>query len=288
MSAPEIARALGLKRVGRDWRGDCPACGYADTFCVSHKDGRDLWWCASCQNRDAVTAAVRSAIGGDWSPPAAPAAPAPDNASRTRAALVDWDESIPIAGTIAELYLTARGLAGETSAALRFHSSLRHPHETASFPCLVGLVVNTETGEPVAIHRVYLRRDGSGKAAIDPQKASKGPIRGGAIMLHAPVPGRPLVIAEGIETALSAGRIMSAPAWAATAAGNIQRVTLPAAPSVIIIAADPDPTGQREAWAAAALWKAQGHAVRVATPDTTDTDFNDLLRARMAREATHG
>ncbi len=152
----------------------------------------------------------------------------------------------------------------------------------------MALIVSTETGEPVAIHRTYLRRDGTGKASVDPAKASKGPTRGGAIMLHAPVAGAPLVIGEGIETSLSAGRMIDAPAWAGIAAGNLARITPPAAPSEIILAADPDDTGQREAWAAARAWKALGRRVRVATPDTTGEDFNDLWRARMAREATHG
>ena len=290
MSAPEIAHALGLKRAGRNWRGDCPSCGYAGTFSVSSKDGTTLWWCASCQDSSGVTAAVRNALGGTWTPPTTKAllSTAPDIASRTRAALAIWEEAMPIPGTIVEPYLAARGLVGEASTALRYHPSLRHPNETASFPAMVGLVVSTSTGEPVAIHRTYLKRDGSGKADIEPAKASKGPIGGGAILLHSPVAGMPLVIGEGIETSLSAGRIIGAPAWAAIAAGNLSRIIPPAVPSEIIIAADPDMVGQGEAWNAAQIWKAQGRTVRVATPDTTGQDFNDLWRARQAREATHG
>ncbi|MBR0682220.1 virulence-associated protein E [Roseomonas eburnea] len=288
MNATDIAQALHLKRAGRDWRGDCPACGYRGTFSVTTKDGRTLWRCASCQDRGGVTAVVRGVIGGNWTPPAPPLASGPDNAGRTRAALALWDEAVPLPGTLAAMYLAARGLPGEASTALRYHPALRHPHETASFPCLVALVVSTETGEPVAIHRTYLRRDGSGKAAVEPAKASKGPTAGGAIMLSAPMPGAPLVIGEGIESSLSAGRLMSAPAWAAIAAGNLSRIMPPAAPSEIVIAADADEAGQREAWTAARIWQAQGRRVRVATPDNPGEDFNDLWRARMAREAPNG
>lgn len=85
---------------------------------------------------------------------------------------------------------------------------------------MMALVVSTATGEPVAVHRTYLRPDGGGKADIEPAKASKGPIRGGAIMLDSPQPGRPLVIGEGIETSLSAGVLPGVPAWAAIAAGG--------------------------------------------------------------------
>jgi phage/plasmid primase-like uncharacterized protein len=289
MSAIEIAEALNLKRAGLAYRGDCPACGYAGTFSVTEKDGRALWWCASCQDRDGLTAAVRSVVAGDWAAPAGAVPPlAVDPASRTRAALALWDASMPVSGTLAAVYLAARGLVGEASPALRFHPALRHPNAPGTFPAMVALIVSTQTGEPVAIHRTYLRRDGSGKADLDPSKASKGPMAGGAIMLHDLRPSAPLVIGEGIESSLAAGRMMGAPAWAAVAAGNMQRITPPAEPSEIIIAADPDPVGQREAWAASDAWQAAGRRVRVAVPDTTGQDFNDLLRARTAREATNG
>jgi len=289
MSAFDLAQSLRLKRAGNHWRGDCPACGYPGTLSVTEKDGRTLWHCASCQNRDALTAAVRSVIGGDWTPPAAPAsAPPVDPATRIRAALALWDASVPTPGTLAADYLAVRGLAGEASPALRYHPALRHPAVPGTFPAMVALIVSTETGEPVAAHRTYLRRDGTGKADLDPAKASKGPIGGGAIMLHAPVPGAPLVIGEGIETSLSAGRMFGCPAWAGIAAGNLKRIMPPAEPSEIILAADPDLTGQTEAWAAADAWRALGRRVRVATPDAPGEDFNDLWRARMAREATHG
>lgn len=289
MSAVEIAEALNLKRAGHAYRGDCPACGYAGTFAVTEKDGRALWWCASCQDRDGLTAAVRSVTAGDWAAPAAAPSPPPvDPASRIRAALALWDAAMPINGTLAALYLAARGLAGEASPALRFHPALRHPNAPGTFPAMIALVVSTLTGEPVAIHRTYLRRDGTGKASVDPAKASKGPMGGGAIMLHDLRPGAPLVIGEGIESSLSAGRIMGAPAWAAIAAGNMQAIIPPTEPCEIILAADPDEVGQREAWAAAERWRGLGRRVRVATPDATGEDFNDLWRARMAREATHG
>jgi putative DNA primase/helicase len=254
------------------------------------RDGAALWWCASCQDRDAVTAAVRAAGGDGWTPPPcqAPARPPKDPAEARRAALALWESSAPIAGTLAETYLAARGLAGEQSTALRFHPAVRHVNPHVTCPALVALIVSTETGKPVAVHRTYLRRDGTGKADLDPPRACKGPMAGAAIMLHAPEAGAALIVAEGIETALSAGRMMGAPAWAAISAGNLRRITPPAEPNNIIIAADPDPVGQREAWAAARLWRAAGRLVRVATPDTAGQDFNALLCARMAREVAHG
>jgi hypothetical protein len=42
MTAAEIAARLGLRRMGRAWRGTCPACGYQGTFALSERDGRVL------------------------------------------------------------------------------------------------------------------------------------------------------------------------------------------------------------------------------------------------------
>lgn len=287
--AANIAAALGLRQNRRGWSGNCPSCGYAGTFSMNVKDGRALWWCASCQDRDRLLAAVRSATDGTWTPPASVSTRATaDAAGRTRAALAIWNEALSIEGTLGAVYLAARGLAGATSAALRYHPALRHPNATGTFPALVALIRSTTTGEPVAIHRTYLRRDGAGKADVDRAKATKGPMAGGAIMLHEPVDGAPLVIGEGAESSLSAGRLLDAPAWAGIAAGNLKTIIPPAGPSEIILAADADPVGQREAWAAADRWRGLGRRVQVATPDNHDEDFNDLLRRRLAREARNG
>jgi phage/plasmid primase-like uncharacterized protein len=102
------------------------------------------------------------------------------------------------------------------------------------------------------------------------------------------VPGAPLVIGEGIESSLSAGRLLDAPAWAGIAAGNLKSIIPPDGPGEIILAADPDLVGQIAAWAAADQWRGLGRRVQVATPDDPTTDFNDVLRRRLAREARNG
>jgi phage/plasmid primase-like uncharacterized protein len=148
-------------------------------------------------------------------------------------------------------------------------------------------VTNPTTGELRAVHRTYLARDGSAKAPVEPPKMTLGPTAGAVIRLAEPQPGKPLVIGEGIETAASAGLILGAPAWAAIAAGNLSRIELPPAVVEAIIAADADAVGQREAERAAQRWQAEGRRVRIATPNTAGTDFNDLLQRTGAREVAH-
>jgi phage/plasmid primase-like uncharacterized protein len=139
-------------------------------------------------------------------------------------------------------------------------------------------------GTPSAVHRTYLTRGGD-KAAVEPAKASLGPIWGGAIRLDALANDKPLVIGEGIETSASAGWLMGLPAWAAISAGNLARgLVLPPEALSVVIAADPDDAGRNAANDAWLRWKDEGRAVQIATPDRP-SDFNDLL---IAHRATHG
>jgi phage/plasmid primase-like uncharacterized protein len=115
-----------------------------------------------------------------------------------------------------------------------------------------------------------------------------GPIAGAVIRLAEPQPGKPLAIGEGIETAASAGLILGAPSWAAISAGNLSRIELPPSVIELVIAADSDAVGQREAERAAQRWQAEGRRVRIAEPNTASTDFNDLLQRIGAPEVAHG
>lgn len=284
-STSDLAQRWNLRPVRghREWRGDCPACGYADAFTLSVEDGRDLVWCSSCQSKDAMTALLTGLGGG--SKPVEPSRHGIDRAAdkarqRARAERL-WLGSVPCPGTLAATYLAARGLPDlAASPALRFRPDTPHPSR-CTLPAMLALVMDV-TGQPMAIHRTFLRRDGTGKAAIDPPKATLGPIAGGAIRLHPEAPE--LVIAEGIETAASAGLLMGLPAWAAISAGNLARtLALPRTVASVVIAADADPPGRHAADTAAERWRAEGRRVRIALPDRAGSDFNDILTG-----ANHG
>jgi hypothetical protein len=88
------------------------------------------------------------------------------------------------------------------------------------WPAMVALVTRGSDDTPIAIHRTFLARDGNGKAPVDPQKMMLGPCRGGAIRLG-PISDR-LMIAEGIETALSAMQVTGQPAWAALSTSGLR------------------------------------------------------------------
>jgi phage/plasmid primase-like uncharacterized protein len=255
------------------------------TFSVrAGRDGRALLFCASCQDRDALADAVARATGQERQPESRDDQDMKATRQRKQdAALRLWRGSQPATGTPADVYLTARGLPGlAASPALRFRADCPHP-EGGKLPALMALVCDL-AGRPIAVHRTFITRDGR-KAAVEPAKASLGPVWGGAIRLAELAADAPLVIGEGIETSASAGRLMGFPAWAAISAGNLAAgVLLPPEARRLAIAVDPDPAGRiaaRDAWQ---RWRAEGRAVQIATPDGAG-DFNDLLRTR---QANHG
>jgi putative DNA primase/helicase len=131
-------------------------------------------------------------------------------------------------------------------------------------------------GRIVAVHRTFLRQDGSGKANLDPDKMTLGPCKGAAVPL-APT-GSLLAVAEGVETALSFMRATMVPTWAALSAGGMRSLVLPENVLEVVIAADPDPVGIMAAHAAARRWICEGRRVSIVRPPL-GRDFNDLARA---------
>lgn len=200
-----------------------------------------------------------------------------------------WENAVPHEGTPVDRYLAARGLPAVVSSELRFHPAAPRPRGSR-LPAMIAAVRNPMTGELVAVHRTFLRPDGSGKADVEPTRASLGPVMGGAVMLELFRPGQRLVIGEGIETSLSAAILIGGVAWSAICSGNLARIGLPPTQDVaeIIIAADPDPSGLRAALAAQRRWLADGRKVRIETPESPGGDFNDVLRSLRSKEARDG
>ncbi len=284
LSAPDIASRLNLKKHPRSWRGKCPACDYAGTFSVkAGRDSHPMLYCANGCTYQQLTDELGRRLGEGWKPkPVEEGTPEQEAAARalkSKKAVAIFSGSTSLrADDPAGRYLARRNLAHLVgSAALRFRGDCYHP-EGGRYPALVAVVQDT-AGSPVACHRTYLTADGR-KAAAEPPKASKGPVWTGAIRLHAAAPE--LVIGEGIETAASAGLLLGLPAWAAIFAGNMEKgLQLPPEVRSVVIAADKDVAGTRAAMGAAARWRAEGRRVRIAWPDTTGQDFNDILTSRM-------
>jgi phage/plasmid primase-like uncharacterized protein len=243
---------------------------------------------AGCCRGDLIAELRRSGLIGGISDQAEPApaianADYPADVARRRAlARRIWDEASDARGTPVGNYLAGRNIA-LVPPSLRWAPRCWHPSRIY-LPAMVGLVVNVN-GELIGVHRTFLRPDGSGKADIDPQKASLGPIAGGAVRMGELRPQAPLIVAEGIESALAMSELTGWPAWAALCAGGVERLSLPQDARNIVTAVDRDHTGIGEASArcAASRWVSERRRVRLVIPNRIGTDANDLLQeARRA------
>jgi hypothetical protein len=194
---------------------------------------------------------------------------------RARQARELWGGAHPVHGTPAETYLRSRGIDCPLPAAVRFHPAAWHAGTARRLPAMVAKV----TGGPAfAVHRTYLQSDGSAKADVEPAKAMLGPVLGGAVRLSA-LRRPPLLVAEGLETGLSAAVLYRrhATIWAALSAPGMAGLVLPEAPGDLIVATDGDPAGRHAGDRLAHRAFALGWTVSL-LPAPDGTDWNDQLR----------
>jgi len=276
-----ITMALGGKWHSNYGLAFCPAHNNTVTPALSVGIGREgqlLLNCkAGCDFGD-VAAALRDRglSGSDGSPKRDyKAEQAADDLKRALQAKQVARETIPIVGTIAETYLRGRGITCPLPVgALRFHPACWHS-SGRHLPAMVARVLGSDG---YAVHRTYLKPDGSGKADVEPVKAMLGNCAGGAVRLVEA--DGPLVVCEGIETGLSlASGLLQHPAtiWAAMSASGMGNLRLPPTPARLTIASDGDTAGRAAAHKLADRAYKHGWAVSfLQAPD--GKDWNDVLR----------
>ncbi|MCC6808236.1 MAG: toprim domain-containing protein [Deltaproteobacteria bacterium] len=280
----QLVRELGAKRAGPgQYMARCIADGHKDTTpSLAIRIGRNglpLFRCHGGCSQAAILAALknRNLRCDERRPPTLDVAPSA--AERSAKALACWTTSSSAVSTLVETYLRSRCIDIVPPPTLRFASELWHAESRERHPALVAAVSRWPNRSVVGVHRIYLRRDGTGKANVPPKTAKKslGTVAGGAVRL-APVGAR-LGIAEGIEDALSyaLSHDPTLPCWAVLGTANFSRVSLPDLPlaAEITIIADNDATGLKEAHAAAQRFRAEGRRVHIATPVAGCKDFNE-------------
>lgn len=198
-----------------------------------------------------------------------------------------WHEGKPIEHTIVHSYLRSRGIKLNKIKYLRFHSACWHGPTAEFHPAMVAAVRGA--GVP-AVHRTYLRTDGTGKARLDGgDKLMLGATAGGAVRLTEG--NGPFLIGEGIESTLSAYQLKDDPsacAWATLSVSGMRGLRLPKLGRLgrlgsnrkdLIIAVDGDPAGRKAGRDLAE--RAAGLGWRVSIADPGDgVDWNDRLIER--------
>lgn len=197
-----------------------------------------------------------------------------------------WQASGPITGTPAETYLReVRKIEGTLPPTLRYNARTWHGPSRRNLPALIALI---EAGAGFAVLRTYLAPDGSGKAELPEreQKMMLGKAAGGHVSLKSG--SGSLVVAEGIETALSLPGLLDiadATLWAALTAANLRALSLPAVPGHLMVATDGDEPGRAAGDALFTRAVRLGWSVEM-SPAPAGRDWNDVLIERKG--ARHG
>ncbi len=230
----------------------------------------------SLPHREPVSA-LRSDVG-DASPVERPAA---ERARRL------FRMTQPLAGTLADIYLRARGiLRASTHAVLRFHPTCYYRDlatgRTSSYPALIAAVTDA-AGAITGVHRTYLSSgrdpDGAGKAKLDDPRRALGGLLGNGVRFRFPVNASVPVLAagEGLETILSLSHVMpDMPMVAALTANHLAAFRFPPGCRRIYIAADADAAGRHGIEGLSRRAQEEGILPLVLSPELGD--FNEDLR----------
>ncbi len=251
---------------GRDWATD----DRADPIAL-------IGWATGLCNGDLYAEAARVAgMEADAPTPKRPTARVPkDNSAEARRVL---ETCQPLAGTLAETYLAARGVADPDASDLLYAEDLTDFAGRRGWPGMVAVIRDGDGRPTGGIHRTFLTLDGRTKAPVgDTGKTMLGPAKAGHVRLF-PIPDDGhLGIAEGIETALSAHRLFDLPTWAGLSADGLRRFQWPGGVTRITIFPDAGEAGRKAAADLADRLRDAGIDHTIVAPIHGD-DFNDDLR----------
>lgn len=264
--------------------GPCPICNGKDRFRWDDEGGDGGFYCNQCGPGSGMKLLMEAkawtfqraakeideVVGNFPIERPRPQAPTEDKTDLLRRL---WHEAKPLTyGDPAWRYLESRcGSPEGLTDDLRFHPALKHP-EGGTHPGLLARMVDLTGPRVVGLHRTFLTPDGR-KAALNPVRMSLGEM---AVVRLGGVQER-LGIAEGIETAICAGKSFQVPCWAALCANGVKVWTPPPEVRSVVVFGDNDVnyTGQEAAYALAHRLSRLGLHVEVLIPAEVGTDWAD-------------
>ena len=278
----EIRAKAIVEQLGGVWRGTRGECR-----CPAHDDGSPslsvrlgdtaiLFHCfAGCTTIEVLKALQRRKLH-DRRPMSMPEASSKRDMGAV--ALRLWKASQPIAGTLAEAYLLARGLSGPFPKALRFNPAAIHGSGPAkrTMPAMIAAIEN-DLGV-VAVQRTFLDPENVLHKPMPKPKVSLGLLATAAIRL-APATDE-LGFAEGIEDALSAMEWFGTPTWALGGVERLAFVAIPEKVRRVIVYADRGRAAERLLEKAHDHLTANGRELVSRVPEHHD-DWNDAWRAHL-------
>ncbi|MBU6371401.1 MAG: toprim domain-containing protein [Alphaproteobacteria bacterium] len=207
-------------------------------------------------------------------------------ARNAKHALRDWAKAKAVhRATLGGVYLEkTRALRPPWGPSLRFLARCYCGPLRGERPALIGGVSKLSAPHDViAIQRIFLEPPGRKCSELEKPKLSLGPITGGGVILGDVRDA--LVIAEGIESALSASRALGLPAVAVLGASNLPKLEIPDTVRRVVIAPDRDEggTGERHARALGVELARRGVSVALAWAPDGLNDWNDWTMREAAK-----
>ena len=188
-------------------------------------------------------------------------------ATGTRQALAFWREGVDPRETLTERYLNGRALTlGEDLASdvLRWHPRIG---------AMLALFRNVLTGEPQAISRTFLDREGR-----KVERKFLGPVSGAAIMLDPfDFVTTGLHVGEGVETCMAARQFCLRPVWALGSAAAVAAFPILGGVECLTLLRENDDASACACEACAGRWHAAGREV-IINWSLRGKDLNDAIR----------
>jgi hypothetical protein len=242
-----------------------------EKVCGGHDIPQAMRWARSWLGLDTepLTASERR-------PRQIPPAQSAEDKAAIGAARAIWCKTREIAGTIGEKYFRHRGITIGLPETLRFNPALFHHLSGLTLPAIVAAISGPDH-KVTAVQCIFVRPDGGGKADVADPKITRGRMLNGAVRLGPD--GPTLGIAEGVETALSAMQIHSAPVWAACGS-RLDAIAIPDHVKWLAIFGDNGDPGVKAAERAAVKLAREGRTIKFVYPSGGYKDWNDALRPR--------
>lgn len=193
-----------------------------------------------------------------------------------------WQSATVISHSPAEGYLAQRGIL-RASDQLRYleRTPLGPRGEVQFLPAMLA-AVTADIGI-IAVHRTFLDTASAKLASFERPKRALGSLGCGAVRLAPPVAGR-LGLAEGIESALSAMQLSGVPCWATLGNERFGLVAIPECVRELHLFIDNDAGGELAERRALKAYSAPGRVIQPRVSASAGFDWNDELKARLARE----
>jgi putative DNA primase/helicase len=297
-----ILMTLGLpEKCLKDRHGECPLCGGKDKFRWDNKMGTGSYICV-CGAGDGMALAMAytgrsfadvakqiDGIIGNVKPDTAQPKQEMTDEKRREILRDTWkatQEVVP--GDPVSIYLASRDLDELVHpSCLRYAPALRDG-DGGVRPTMVAMVGLPGQAKFVSMHRTFLAPGGRGKAEMEyPKRLMPGVLPDGAcIMLGEYVPGGPLGVAEGIETALAASIMFNMPVWSTISSAVLAKWWPPQGCDEVVVFGDNDPKfgGQAAAYHLAHRLAVKKINVTISLPPLVGEDWSDVHSRNEAQK----